>query len=80
MFQAIAVQGVIDALTGKNTPLVTKKDLNKKINNLHTTIDSIKQLIIDNAKVPSYPGRHTPKIKTAVSNLKDIQDWKMLDI
>ena len=80
MFQTTAVQGVIDALTGENTPLATKTDLNNKIDNLHNTMDSIKQLIIDTAKKSPSLGRRLSKRKTVVSNLKDAIDSDMSDI
>ena len=80
MFQTTAVQGVIDALTGENTPLATKTDLNKKIDNLHNTMDSIKQFIIDTAKKSPSLGHRLSKRKTAVSNLKEAHDSDMSDI
>ena len=78
MFQATAVQGVIEALTGKNTPLATKADLNRNIEHLHTTIDSIKQLIIANKQASYSTPRRTSKRN--LSNLNDGQESMMLDI
>lgn len=50
MFQVTAVKGVIEALTGDQSMLATKINLNAKIENSITTMDTIKQLIIDTAK------------------------------
>ena len=79
MFQATAIKGVIDALTGESSTLATKTDLNQKIENLHTTMDSIKQLIIDTSKLNSKTGRRMSKRKSAASNLKENQDSDMSD-
>ena len=78
MFQTTAVKGVIDALTGENSTLATKSDLNKKIDALHSTIDSIKQLII-NTNNPPTVGNRKSKRKTATQNLKDT-DSDMSDL
>ena len=79
MFQTTAVKGVIDALTGENSTLVTKSDLNKKIEDLHTTMDSIKQLIIDSKQLPTISKRKS-KRKTTTQNLKEQIDSDMSEL
>ena len=79
MFQATAIKGVIDALTGEHSTLATRTGLNQKIENLHQTMDSIKQLIIDNSTKNSKMGRRLSKKKTAIHNLKETQDSEMSD-
>lgn len=66
MFQSNAIKGVIDALTRDNSTLATKTDLNPKIDNLHQTMDSIKQLIIDRSTKKSTTAQRQSRWKTAV--------------
>lgn len=70
---------MIDALTGENSNLATKSDHNKKIDNLHSTMDSIKQLIINKKQLPTI-SKCKSKRKKAAQNLKELIDSDISDL
>lgn len=80
MFQTTVVKGLIEDLTGNHSMLATKIDIDANIENLNTTMDTIKQLIIDTAKMNRTNIRRTSKQKTATQNLENNQESDISDI